>query len=795
MRKCCFLLLSNVLLCVTGARSQQPDMSQLLKNMQSAADAAKKTAPGKGNNKSGGLPADYDNSWKVTITMTRTMTEVSDMAETSGKCKEVKKANVSFSVHSSLSSDQTIGTLNGDDFEIFTAVDNNLKKYTHPLKGSYTASSVASGIEQDCTSGSAMDYSGSIGVDPSSVDFSFHFNKKTKHGDLMIALPEKYEISASGKATAWSNGSKKVSQDASELGKARMQLLFAVCGAFQGWNYPVFKDATTEAAVSKSPINGEMTSIGETKYGYEINYSGTKTFKGDIPDGYAGTDKTTYTTSVHISITNQDPIKYDAILELVDITGKPINYAEWVPQGPPVGNQDPRQASDHGNSLGVRVYIVDKKKPDQPLSSEDYDVDIKLPIISHEPGYCNNYPLNSTDSKPDLRFDKTLSRKENIIAGDQEVKTSDFSGHNFIAFFTSYDYGTFAKMTITVKLKYGDEVAAHFKGDKNTTIRIPKDENDNQVADAWEKKNHIFENNYSPFWDSEKQKLNGVVVNTHDGDGLALYEEYRGVVSKGVYTQLDPTKKELFVLNEIGNKAESGMDLFAKASGIKVVELTDKEIDRYDLVVNMNSDFARGGKQHALRLMEVADSDPGNLGITPNHERTDKPPTSPGDCTDVGINSNAVFKGNEYAVTIAHEMAHGCGVWHHGGLNLVDPPKPDSIDDSYILYAQDGTVISGATRDAVVKQGILPPIAGPGGQSSGDMHCLMSYYDQYVWARPAAGGGKVFINVDHADECVQNLFCNSKAGTFLNASTHKPYPVYGNASRGDCIHQFQVKDW
>jgi hypothetical protein len=209
----------------------------------------------------------------------------------------------------------------------------------------------------------------------------------------------------------------------------------------------------------------------------------------------------------------------------------------------------------------------------------------------------------------------------------------------------------------------------------------------------------------------------------------------------------------------------------------------------------MNSDFARGGKQHALRLMEVADADPGNQGITPNHERTDKPPTSPGDCTDVGINSNAVFKGNEYAVTIAHEMAHGCGVWHHGGLNLVDPPKPDSIDDSYILYAQDGTVISGATRDAVVKQGILPPIAGPGGQSSGDMHCLMSYYDQYVWAMPAGGAGKVFINVDHADECVQNLFCNSKAGTFLNASTHKPYPVYGNASRGDCIHQFQVKDW
>jgi hypothetical protein len=790
-----FCLAALLLKSITGM-SQQTDLQQLLKNARAQAEAIKKNMPpGKQDE---GLPAGYNNSWTVSVTVNRTVTGSSHMVATNPGCRETKSSSLNFTLQASYSSDQNVGWLNGDDFQLntYATLDDHFRRFAHPLRGGYSVDWQMNGSTGGCGSSSETDLSGNGQVDPAQLDVRFSYNKKTREGDFTVGLPEKYDFNASGKLTSSSSGNGKITTDAAAGSRAVGNLLFATCGPFLIRNHLVFGGAAVQQAVEASPVNGGMATIVETRYGYEISYSQSKTIDNKIPDGYTGSDQTTYTTTVHVSISDQNPIQYDAILQVVNLNNSQEGYDQWIPKGPPVGNKDPRNASDHGNSIGFKVIVVDKKKPDQPIPGEEYDVDYKLTYVSHEPGYCNNYPLNSpNDGKPDLKFDQQLTPKENVIYDEEEVKSTGHTGHNFIAFVTSYDYGSFGRLTATVTLKYGSKLAAHFKDDKDTTISIPKDDNNNQIADAWEKQRdvNVYQYGYNPLWDGEKQKINGKVVNNHDGDGLTLYEEYRGVVVRGEYMRLDPNKKELFVLNQIGDKAKPGMELFATASGIKVIELSAEDADKYDPVINDNSDFARGGKQHGLILKEFQNSDQSILGKTPDRTgNADAPPASPGKCSYVGINSNAHFEPGEYSVTVAHEMAHGCGVWHHGSLAAVDPPKKEDLDSSYRIYAHDMTLVSPETFEQIRQQGILPPIAGPGSQSSGDMHCLMSYYYQYVWANPK---DKVFINVDHIDKSEQNRFCDSKTGTFLNAPTHKPYPVYGNAARGDCIHQFQVKDW
>jgi hypothetical protein len=227
--------------------------------------------------------------------------------------------------------------------------------------------------------------------------------------------------------------------------------------------------------------------------------------------------------------------------------------------------------------------------------------------------------------------------------------------------------------------------------------------------------------------------------------------------------------------------------------------LSDKDVnvELGDRVVNRNSDFARLGRQHILLVKDASQEyptpDARTSGVSVRRGTIDEIPTSPANSLFIGINMNYTFN-HDFDVTVAHEMAHGCGVLHHGGLASLPAPDKNFLNDDTI-YAWNMTRVSGESLKALKKDGLFGLIAGAHSQSSGDVRCIMRYSFQYVWAAPLGAKGKVYINVDGKDTFEQNLFCNSRSGTFFNASSHKPYPVYGDADKGDCIHQFQVKDW
>jgi hypothetical protein len=161
----------------------------------------------------------------------------------------------------------------------------------------------------------------------------------------------------------------------------------------------------------------------------------------------------------------------------------------------------------------------------------------------------------------------------------------------------------------------------------------------------------------------------------------------------------------------------------------------------------------------------------------------------------VGINSIGKFEGNEYTITVAHELAHGVGVSHHGSQHVLPNPYPASIDNTFRLYDGNMVLFSPVAYEDVRENGMSGDIAGPGSASSGNMNCIMCYSHNYAWAAPLGSKGKVYIHIDKRDGCDKTFFCNSRKGTLVNDLSHKPYPVYGDAEYGDCIHQFLVKDW
>jgi hypothetical protein len=149
------------------------------------------------------------------------------------------------------------------------------------------------------------------------------------------------------------------------------------------------------------------------------------------------------------------------------------------------------------------------------------------------------------------------------------------------------DYGAWGKLTAKVTLADGTELTASPYYDKGETfITIPFDRDENKIADAWEKSEHILGNGYDLDWDEDVKPDNG-----HPGDGIALIDEYRGFLTEDgdfnpAFKRFSPQKKEVITIG-LANLTASGTTFkkairdgalgFNKASDITVYHLTNSK--------------------------------------------------------------------------------------------------------------------------------------------------------------------------------------------------------------------------
>jgi hypothetical protein len=420
----------------------------------------------------------------------------------------------------------------------------------------------------------------------------------------------------------------------------------------------------------------------------------------------------------------------------------PKNLPDWIPKG-----------GENENTSGDQLKFEGKV---QGKGSGRGKVKVVFELTSsREPGIAMNFPPKAQVSeppRPDLQilkdgtssaFEITEKTREDGLA--QYRAEGEFKvGESFTLVVGSFDYGAYGYLNVSADASV--RIEGYPEGTK--MLWIPRDDNKNTIADKWEEE---VEASSSAANSDEDNKPPGD-RRCFEGDGLSLYEEYRGFMVKGKHTQTNPNRKDLFIHSKVPHDS-AGIDLFYITSGIKVHRVDEGELDS-DRVINFNSSKkTHVVDQHGLVMIE-ADLDEGIAGGSP---------IGPPVYVDKVLikkdylNNESPNRGDNFMGTIAHELGHAVGIVHHG-------------EGDYKRMFRRGEL------PCLISDGKFT-VAVQNGQHSGVENCIMRYRTATVVER----GGKFEC---YSGGAQRELFCNAKG----------PNPLVGEATNGNCMSQICLSD-
>jgi len=241
---------------------------------------------------------------------------------------------------------------------------------------------------------------------------------------------------------------------------------------------------------------------------------------------------------------------------------------------------------------------------------------------------CINWPQGA-EADDGLKFLKEKNTRPHLsLTDDRHAQTTE-AVEQMDLVVSAMDYGAWGTLRVTATDEDGNDVAVKVLGKETPDLAIPLDDNGNRIADAWEAARGV--KGYPATWDDAE-----VPGQKSRGDGLSLYEEYRGVVfmdgNDAAWTRLEPKDKVLFVIDEGG--------VFDAAAWKKASQITAYKL-RADMaqaaggnktasrVVNTNTTECRVGRKTALVIHLSKDvkrlgSDGMELGETSTND--DNPP-------------------------------------------------------------------------------------------------------------------------------------------------------------------------
>jgi len=489
----------------------------------------------------------------------------------------------------------------------------------------------------------------------------------------------------------------------------------------------------------------------------------------------------TVTWDLHVSDT-------EAILE------PPDKFDTWLPNA--------------GMNERVRGDVLEFKVHLQPRvsggTSSPRKAKFKFELIdvSREKGTCLNWPQQALET-PDLQMEPEYNETLKFLDKDGLIgETVDFQEKASVMV-SCFDWGAHGKLKVTAHLENGQDIIAHVEGDESKReLAIPVDENNNGIADAWERDQDVFGKDPASDDDGSPQGDGDL------GDGLTLYEEYRGFMEDGNHIRTDPKKKDLFIWNGLRGRTELGIALFELLSGLDVHRHLRSEELGPDRVINSNFNAkTHVVDQHGLRVVMGASGGvsqrvpvPGSEGIIGTPKRCEKVAIAPEFLSD----PNRGY----LAQCVAHELFHCCNVWHHGHGDLWDQffgiCQNSAGKQSICIYELDknnrpvgrgsGITLIWEETGAEVKPEEIAPgfcafVGQKQGEHSGDTDCVMRYNCAQVYVSQS---GRFVIFKD--GEVVGTDMCVSAAGTGVNQAQRKPEARYGDAAKGDCQHQICVND-
>lgn len=478
---------------------------------------------------------------------------------------------------------------------------------------------------------------------------------------------------------------------------------------------------------------------------------------------------------------------------LVSIPG----YATWEPQAT-------RSETNPGNELLVEARVV-TRGGGEPGSDLVRRFTFELAGTSAEPGVAINYPpADRATRDPDLRFTEDRNVAAARVTDSQgqsaEVEPATNRGGALIS---SYDWGAHAHVLVTAELDDGRLLFGELEDRPGRhDIPVPRCRDGSRIPE------HRRIGSIRELPDDDDSE-NTPAGDGFRGDGLTLYEEYRGFYENGEHLRCRPGVKDLFIRNEVGAVAETGIALFSARSGLAVhQELRGDELDA-DRCINFNR--ADGGhRQHGILMgAETPTSRVAGFAApaATRHRRGATRPITPGDVDEIAVSpgyaSGAVRVdgllqvNTVYTVMIAHELGHSCGMEHHGtgdrGETWTVHRRPDGRGEVRVggevieLRREDGTAVAITPNVRAVNM----YLGVKGGQHSGRADCFMRY--ACAQAYTPEGLPRVRHLVKNT-EVPGTAICSSATGSGVNAAGRSPHPRYGDASKGNCQAQMRVSD-
>lgn len=463
----------------------------------------------------------------------------------------------------------------------------------------------------------------------------------------------------------------------------------------------------------------------------------------------------------------------------VDLIIESPKYDGWLPV--PGKDED-----SHGNTIDVGLKLV--SPTGKPLTVKAKYFEAKLVNTSAEPGIAINYPIDApSNGKPDLCL---LDDKGNRAPGDaQSLKVTAIDGKTGSLAIAAFDGGGFTTLEVTAFMEDGTQVTGHYlKPDGLSSVPYPKRNAGRLIAESWLTKY----NNPNEYDDNEQ-----TIANQNHGDGLSVFEEYRGVISEGKHLRLDPVKKEvgIRVKKEEVDLFRNGFALFASATNVIPVICYTTEMEE-SRKINRNGKTAKAGDQYGLYIENkdlgdgIGETVPGSnfkttkitTGVYVNiariryvHQETLK---------RNGIPRLPYTVQEDIDNTVAHEIAHGIGIPHHGSSGQgVIYTKKESPNADIVFLLEDGK------PSPVIPTLDQQLLGGQHNDASGDLNCIMAYTGKYQWAFTPESRKIIYRQVPFMP--VGKKLCSSVAGTGINANGK----YFGDAQSGygNCLSVFKVK--
>lgn len=486
----------------------------------------------------------------------------------------------------------------------------------------------------------------------------------------------------------------------------------------------------------------------------------------------------------------------------VELQVIPDQYTTWRPGGELGARVVEEGRPIPGSAFKVRLDLVDPRTGG-PARIGVARIEAELKDVSAQPGVCINAPQDPiSPADPDLKISPRYLWEPSDSGAKGALRPGRMPARLEI---DCFDYGAWGELEVRAILVDGREVKGRLFGQRGAeTVRIPKRTGNSKIADGWK----------------ETWQVTGSADNADDenepvgdgtgGDGLTLYEEYRGFSALGRWWHGFPRTKELFVCSFVDPRlAGVGRLRLDRASGLESHRLLPAEISA-DRVVNFNG---RSGPHAGLQRAIVLRPGPGRAVSVVGNVGTPK------DIVEIRVGTQLVadlaLPGGVASVgqAIGAVLGQGCNLREHGAGDFTADwrVEGDAAGNRWIEEAGFGRVLVVDEESRPIPIRAIPSLTDSGpalhgsrmvvhigvrkGQHSGNADCLMRWCQADCYISPVQSDVRVWVSglVGPPDLGAVRL-CDSAAGTRFNMPTQEPRSRFGPATHGDCMHQLRVKD-